>query len=148
MKKTLLRTLLAIVTMLSAIAVQAQRYREIPEKAKEYIARHFKGCTINHHEKDESILSVEHKVYVTFNGTSYSIEFDRKGNVTEVKSTDEKTALPRSVIPVKVYQHASRRYTTAHIIEWSREGSRQTIELDNGIELKYNRQGNFLRMDD
>ncbi len=148
MKRTLLGLLVVAMATLVTQTAQAQNYPHLPENAKSYISRHFENSTINHYEKDTEILDIEHKVYISHNGISYRLEFDKRGNVTDIHSTNEKTPLPASVIPLKISDDVKKRFPNAKIIEWSRERSTQTIELDNDVELKYNLKGKFLRIDD
>lgn len=148
MKKAFMGALVAIVAAFTTQTTQAQNLKGIPENAKSYIARHFENSTINHYEKEADLLDIEHKVYLNHNGVSFRLEFDKYGNITEISSIDNKTPLPGSVLPVKITQHVRKKYPKANIIEWERKRGTQTIELDNGLELVYNRNGNFLRMDD
>lgn len=148
MKKALSGALVAIVATFTTQAVQAQNYKHMPDNAKSYISRHFENSTINHYEKESDLLDIEHKVYLNYNGVAFRLEFDKYGNITEICSIDNRTPLPRSVLPVKITQHVRKRYPTAGIIEWEKKRSIQSIELDNGIELIFNRNGDFLRVDD
>ncbi len=148
MKKTLLGALVIIMTALVSQTAQAQNHNGLPENAKNYISRHFENSTINHYQKDSEILDTEYNVYITHNGVSYHLEFDKKGNVKDVHSADEKTALPASVIPVKIAQDVKKRFPNAKIVDWSIERKIQTVELDIDVELKYNSKGDFVRIDD
>lgn len=148
MRKHLTGILVAIIAAFATQTVQAQNIKALPEGAKSYISRHFENSTINHYEKEADLLDIEHKVYLNFNGASFRLEFDKYGNITEVRSIDNKTPLPQSVLPVKITQHANGKFPNAGIVEWEKKRSVQTVELDNGVELVYNRQGNFLRIDD
>ena len=145
MKKQILTILVAVLSVFSA---QAQNYSGIPQNAKEYIAKHFKDYTISHYEKESEILDVEHKVYVTLNSVSFKLAFDKKGNVTDIESLDDKTPLPNSVLPVKITQHAKAKFPNAKIIEWKRKKNTQVVELTNDMELVFNSKGDFLRIDD
>ncbi len=128
--------------------VHAQNHKSMPENARSYISKHFQNSTINHYEKDTDFLDIKHKVYVTCNNVSYRLEFDKHGNVIEISSIDEKTPLPQSVLPVRITQHAKQKFPNAKIVKWEKEHGEQIIELDNDVELIYNRKGNFVRMDD
>lgn len=57
-------------------------------------------------------------------------------------------ALPQSVIPASVAQYVKGTFPNAKITEWSRDGKKQLIELNNDMELVLNAKGKFLRMDD
>ena len=91
---------------------------------------------------------MEHKVYVTQNSVSFKLDFDKKGNVTDIESLDDKTPLPNSVLPVKITQHAKAKFPAAKIIEWKKKKNTQVVELTNDMELVFNSKGDFLRIDD
>ena len=145
MKKQILTILAAILTIFGA---QAQNYSGIPQNAKEYIAKHFKDYTISHYEKESEILEVEYKVYVTQNSVSFKLDFDKKGNVKEIESLDDKTPLPNSVLPVKITQHIKAKFPNAKIIEWKKKKNTQVVELTNDMELIFDGKNNFVRIDD
>lgn len=147
MRRTLLGALVAVVAAFTPKTAQAQAYNEMPENAKGYISRHFENSTINHYEKETNLLDIEHKVYLNHNGVSFRLEFDKYGNITEIHSIDNRTPLPQSVLPVKITQHAKKQFPDANVIEWEKKRGMQSIELDNGVELVYNRNGDFLRID-
>lgn len=145
MKKQILTILAAILTIFGA---QAQNYSGIPQNAKEYIARHFGDYNISHYEKESEILEVEYKVYVTQNSVSFKLDFDKKGNVKEIESLDDKTPLPNSVLPVKITQHIKAKFPNAKIIEWKKKKNTQVVELTNDMELIFDGKNNFVRIDD
>ena len=147
-KSSLLCALVAILATLTFQTVQAQNYKGIPQNAKEYIAKHFKGYNISHYEMDKDILDVEHKVYVSDNRTTYKLDFDKRGNVTDIESTDDKTPLPNSILPVKRTQHGKGKFPHAKLIEWKKKKNTQVVELTNDMELVFDGKGIFLRIDD
>lgn len=145
MKKQLLTMLVALFAIFTT---QAQTYKGLPQNASDYIARHFKGYIISHYEKDSEILDVEHKVYVSNKSISFKLDFNKTGNIKDIESLDDKTALPNSVLPVKITQHVKSKFPQAKIIEWKKRKNTQVVELNNDVELIFNSKGDFLRMDD
>ena len=145
MKKHFLTIMVAILAIFTA---QAQNYKSMPQNAKDYIAKHFNGYNISHYEKDTEILEVEHKLYITRNSATYKLKFDRSGNIKDIESLDDKTALPNSVLPVKITQHVKATFPKAKIIEWKKKRSTQVVELTNDMELIFNLKGEFMRIDD
>lgn len=148
MKRSLLSILVALIATFSVQMAQAQNYENLPQNAKNYIKKHFKDFTINHYEKDQDLLDVEHKVYIGNINSSYKLEFDKKGNIKKIESSDDKSALPNSVISVKMSQHVTGKFPNAKVMEWKKKKSTQVLELDNDIELIFNLNGDFLRIDD
>ena len=148
MKRTLLSVFVAIVAAFTSQLAQAQSYPSLPQSAKEYIEKNFKGYIINHYEKDTDILDVEYQVYVTNNENTYKLNFDKKGVVEKIESKNDRVALPASVIPSKVSQYVRANYPKTKIIEWKRKRNTQVVELSNDLELEFNHRGDFLRIDD
>ncbi|MBR6699046.1 MAG: PepSY-like domain-containing protein [Bacteroidaceae bacterium] len=147
-KSSLLCALVAILATLTFQTVQAQDYKNLPQNIKAYIGRHFKGYTISHYEKDREILDVEYKVYISKSSSMFKLDFDKNGVVEDIESTDDRTPLPSSVLPVKITQHVKSKFPQAKIIEWKRKKNTQVVELTNDMELVFNSKGDFLRIDD
>lgn len=148
MKKSLLSILIALLATFTAQTVNAQEYKNLPKNAKTYIQKHFKGYNITHYENERDFFDVEHKVYVSNNNCSYKLEFDKAGNIDNIESLDDRTPLPKSVISVKMSQHVKGKFPHAQIIEWKKKKNTQVIELSNDVELVFNNNGDFLRIDD
>lgn len=148
MNRPFIYVLVVLLAILTPQTSAAQTYKGIPANSRKYVLKHFAHFTISHYERDEDLLDVEHKLYVTDNSTTYKLEFDRRGIIKEIESVDDKTPLPPSVIPVRMSQHVKGKFPQAKIIEWKRKKNTQVIELSNDIELVFSRNGDFLRIDD
>jgi hypothetical protein len=114
---------------------------DLPAAAKSYLQTHFQLTTINKVVKDTDDLGVEYEVYLA-NGTY--LEFNGEGAIDQIKS---KTKLPDSVIPASLLSYVASNYPDLFIIEWELDTADQEIKLSNGVELKFDLQGNFLRID-
>jgi len=73
------------------------------------------------------------------------LEFNRKKEVTEIKSTSK---LPDSVIPVKISQYVESNFPGNYINEWELEDKHQQVGIDNGLDLEFTLSGDFIRIDD
>lgn len=73
-----------------------------------------------------------------------SLEFNRKKELISAKSPNQ---LPNGVVPSKLVSYASIHYQTQFIVEWNLDDRDQEIELNNGIELKFNKKGEFTKID-
>ena len=145
MKKYFLSMLVALFTIFTS---QAQTYKGLPQKANDYITKHFSGYIISHYEKDSEILNVEHKVYVSNQAVSFKLDFNKNGDIKDIESLDDKTPLPKSVLPVKISQYVKANYPQAKIIEWKMRKNSQVVELNIDLELIFNGKGDFVRIDD
>ncbi|MBR4160129.1 MAG: PepSY-like domain-containing protein [Bacteroidaceae bacterium] len=148
MKKALFIALVAILSVFTALPALAQSCCTLPKNATDYIAKHFNGYEINFFEKDRDVLDVDYTVYVRNGKQSYKLEFDKKGNVTDIESESRGLALPQSVLPANVVQYVKGAFPNAKVTEWSKDGNKQLVELNNDMELVFNAKGKFLRIDD
>ncbi|NLW30122.1 MAG: hypothetical protein GXY77_01545 [Fibrobacter sp.] len=73
-----------------------------------------------------------------------SLEFNRKNEIIDIDGVSQ---LPNSVIPEKILQYVTTNYPTNFITDWELDGKNQQIELDNGLDLEFNMNGDFLRID-
>ena len=148
MKKALFIALVAILSVFTALPALAQSCCTLPKNATDYIAKHFNGYEINFFEKDRDVLDVDYTVYVRNGKQSYKLEFDKKGNVTDIESESRGLALPQSVLPANVVQYVKGAFPNAKVTEWSKDGNKQLVELNNDMELVFTAKGKFLRIDD
>jgi hypothetical protein len=148
MKKALFIALVAILSVFTALPALAQSCCTLPKNATDYIAKHFNGYEINFFEKDRDVLDVDYTVYVRNGKQSYKLEFDKKGNVTDIESESRGLSLPQSVLPANVVQYVKGAFPNAKVTEWSKDGNKQLVELNNDMELVFNAKGKFLRIDD
>lgn len=113
----------------------------LPAEAITYIQTNFDGGVVNQAMKSQDGLSKNYDVYLN-NGIS--LEFTGKGEVESIKSTDR---LPDKVIPTKVLDYISLKHPSEFITQWEMNSNEQEVKLPNGFELKFNKDGEFIRMD-
>mgnify|MGYP002514798222 CR=1 FL=1 len=94
-------------------------------------------------EKEIDGLFNEYHVRLN-NGTE--IEFDQQGNLEHIDC--HKSAVPEGIVPQLIVNYVNLHFSNQIIVEYHREDRRQQVELNNGLELVFDREGNFLRMDD
>lgn len=114
---------------------------QLPKKIQSYIKKHF---------SNESIVKIEEER--KFNYTSYDVDLSSvklEFKNTEIKEIDSYGKLPNSVIPASIRKYVASRYPQNYIISWkiTNNGRQQEVELNNEIELLFDRKGNFIRMD-
>lgn len=114
---------------------------ETPGQIISYINAHFPKSEIISVKKDKEVLKTEYKVKLN---TMVELEFD--GNFS-IKKIESRSALPQSVVPEKIAAYIHKNYPNNKIIEWKKEKKGQKIELDNDIDLLFNMNGKFLRID-
>ncbi|MCC8089248.1 MAG: PepSY-like domain-containing protein [Rikenellaceae bacterium] len=118
-------------------------YSELPEKAREFIQENFPGIEILQTQRDRDIYDRDYKVNFS-NGTV--IEFDRKGDWTEIKSAN---GIPDSVVPAVILNFIRTNHASyVKVIEIERDAKEYELKLDNGLELEFDNKGNFRKYKD
>jgi len=114
---------------------------DIPVEIKTYVETHFPASKILQCVKDKDGLELNYDVIIEGN---FKLEFNKK---KEIESIDGVTQLPDSVIPAKILNYVQTNYASNFITDWDLDRNDQQVELDNGLELKFNKSGDFLRID-
>ena len=114
---------------------------DIPAEIKTYVETHFPGAKILQCVKDKDGLELNYDVIIDGN---FQLEFNKK---KVIESIDGVSKLPDSVIPAKILTYVQTNYVSNFITDWELDRNNQQVELDNGIELKFNKNGDFLRID-
>ena len=115
---------------------------ELPAKAQTLLSKHFKGQKVMLATIESGVVSRSYDV-VLRNGTK--LEFDRKGNLTEIDS--KQGIVPSQLIPqpIKNYLKENYRGETVRKIELNKK--EYEVELTNGIDLTFNRHFQLIDID-
>jgi len=70
-------------------------------------------------------------------------EFDAKGQLEQVEVP---AGVPAGVLPEKIVQYIQAAYPKAVITQYAKDRRDQEVELNNGLELKFDLQGQLLRV--
>jgi len=145
MKKIALMLALMIGSVIgvSARDTYAHDASVLPEAAKTTIANNFKSkVSVVKIEKSLGRIS-EYDVVLT-DGTE--ISFDSKGNWNEVETASSKS-VPSSFIPAAIREFVAKNQSAAHVVGISKERNGYDVELSNGVDMKFNKAGEFVRYD-
>lgn len=114
---------------------------EIPTEISEYVTLHFPNNKILQVIKD--VDGFKKSYDITLDG-GITLEFNRKKEIREIDGTTE---LPESVIPSKLKLYVDSNFPNNFITDWELEGKNQQIGLDNGLDLEFKMNGDFIRID-
>ncbi len=112
---------------------------QLPQAAKTFVKKYFPQNTIIYAERE--LLSYEARLD---DGTE--IDFDRKGNWDKVDC--QFNPVPSAIIPAPILNYVQKTFPNAEIVKIDKERHGYDIELSNDIELKFNKKGAFMGMDD
>lgn len=75
------------------------------------------------------------------------ITFDSKGNWKDIE-VRQNSSVPAKLVPDAISGYVKQNQKKAHITGIERKRSGYEVELSNGVEMKFNADGKFLRYDD
>lgn len=147
MKKiTILLASLAIVA--SSLPVFAGKDRiitvgELPAVAQQFVQTHFKTVGVSYAKVDEELFDKDYKV-VFVDGSK--IEFARDGAWKEVEC--KYGEVPATVVPQQIRDYVAANFAGRRIVGIDRDKLDWEVKLDNGIDLKFDRQFRLTEIDD
>lgn len=145
MKKIFLAIAVALGIGLSAEA--RDRYERtdesLPQAAKLTLQKHFKA-KVALVKIEKTIGTIQEYEVILTDGTD--ISFDAKGNWDSVETPINKS-VPTKLVPQAITEYVNTNYKNANIVSVDKEGYGYDIELNNGLELKFDKAGNFKRFD-
>ena len=118
------------------------KVEQLPEKAQKFLTTYWNDVKVVKAEMDKDGLEVTYDVYLENNT---KIEFDKKGEWKEIKSP--MTEIPKGVIIQNIVDYVANNYSGSRIEKIKREHHHYEVELTNDIELKFNKKGEFKRID-
>lgn len=116
--------------------------KELPAKAQTLLTKHFNGQKVMLATIESGVVSRSYDV-VLRNGTK--LEFDKKGNLTEIDC--KQGIVPSQLIPqpIKNYLKENYRGEAVRKIEWNKK--EYEVELTNGIDLTFNKHFQLIDID-
>ena len=115
---------------------------ELPQEAQTFLSVHFANNPVHLVEKDKNLFSSDYEVSF-INGTE--IEFDSKGIWKKIDGNGNK--IPDSVISPIILNYVSTNYYQQHIDKIEKERWGYDIKLNNRLELEFDLNGKFLKID-
>ena len=116
---------------------------QLPAAAKTFVQQNYKGKSIVYVEFDREFNGGKYEVTLN-DGTQ--IDFDKKGVWDKIDC--EAGAVPAALIPGTIANYVKTNFAGAKVTKIDKERYGYEIELSNGLELKFNKAGQLLSMDD
>jgi len=145
MKKTLLMAILVVMSCLNACTARDQliTFAQLPEAGQQLVQANFDVNNIAYVKMDVEFLGKEYEV--RFNdGTELDLEGD--GSLKKVDCKYQ--AVPVALVPEIVRQQIAAQFPQAVIVEWGKDDWGWKAELNNKLELKFNRSFELIGLDD
>lgn len=145
--KKIASLLLMIVLVVGTAMARDRVSRDIsvlPAAAQQVINKHFKGAGVNHIKIDSKTFGGDEYDVVLDNGTE--IDFDSKGNIKEIDCG--RVAVPDALVLKPIRDYVAKNFKGQKIVGMEVNRNNYEIQLYGGMELKFDRSGNFQRVDD
>lgn len=146
MIKKILMLIVAVVGLSSTANAKDTYVRDasvLPKAAQAVLSKNFKaGVSVIKIDKDFGRIS-EYEVILT-DGTE--ITFDRDGNWDNVE-VKKQSSVPSAFVPKAISDYVKAQHPKLKIVGIDKERSGYEVELSNGIEMKFDKEGKFLRYD-
>lgn len=137
-----LRSLMAIVVAVVSLTVFTSCDKEafideaaLPTAAQTFIKNYFPSAQIAGVMKEGSGRWAEYDVTMT---DGIQLSFNHKGEWRDVDCGGK--AVPADLVPQAIRDKVAQLYPQAVIVEISRDNDGYDVELDNGIDLEFNKK--------
>ncbi len=139
MKKLLVLLLCVAAVNVYAVTDRPVTFAQLPQKAQQFITKHFSGVEFLSGKQDDG----EYEVYLT-DGTE--IDFTATGDWKDVDCHTR--AVPAAIVPAAISKYVKAKFPNNTIVKISKKYAGYEIELDNDLELKFGKNGNYIGIDD
>lgn len=145
--KALLVALLALVASVACCARDVVSYdvTALPRAAQNLLSTHFANVQVNHIKIDKHAFGGDDYDVVLNNGVE--IDFDSEGRLDEI-DCGRNGKVPDALVFAPVKEYVARTYPNEKIIKYDVKRNGYEVELRSGLELIFNKQGVFQRLDD
>ena len=144
MKNFIAVGIFALVLLMTACSDKPVAVEQLPQPVKAFIQQHFPGQAITYAEKDVELTGSKYDV-VLADGTRVDFDTD---NVWDKIECTMASPVPTAVIPAPIVAHIQTNFPDAMILKIDKDHDGYEVELANGLELKFNKQGVLTEMDD
>ena len=141
------RVMISGIAMLFSFGIFAQATPgKMPNSAQEFINKHFSSATAVEVKENSSWEIWEDEKFEVTLSNGVELDFDENGNVLEIESRNNE-AIPNAALPANIVSYLQSNYAGEQIVSWDRKDKGQEVELSNGVELEFDAEGKFLKID-
>lgn len=138
----LLVCIFALQTAVRADDDKPIQVKHLPERAQQFIKRHFADCKVAIAKMESSFFDKSYDIIFT-NGNK--VEFNKQGNWTEVDC--KYGTVPAGIVPIAIRNYVSANYPEAKILKIERENREYEVKLSNRWELKFDSSFHLIDLD-
>ena len=116
---------------------------DLPAQAQTFLRKYFDLSDVTYISRERDGFHYEYSVYLN-NATE--IDFDHQGALQSIDC--KRTPVPKGVVPELIDSFVTLHHPDQFIVEYVIEYRQQNVELNNGLELVFDSEGHFIRIDD
>lgn len=131
-----------LVTSACADNYQPVNQNQLPEKAQTFLATYFPEAKISLARKEIDVMELNYDVIFT---DGSKVEFDRKGNWTEVDCLAN--PLPSGIVPEAIENFIRAQYPDSKVTKIERNDRELDVKLNNLVELTFNKKMQLIDID-
>ena len=131
-----------LVTNACADNYQPIERTQLPEKAQAFLSTYVPEAKVSLVRKEIDVLELNYDVIFT---DGSKVEFDRKGNWTEVDCLAQ--PLPAGIVPEAVTKVINAHYPEAQVTKIERDHREVEVKLTNRVELTFNKHLQLIDID-
>ena len=119
-------------------------FHQLPAKAQSFIKTHFADKEITLVFSDDEFIDRDYEVSFA-DGTK--VDFNRSGEWTNI-DMGKNQRVPASAMPAAINSFVTGRHPNNYVVDIDKDFLEYKVELNNGIEIYFERDGDFKRYDD
>ena len=117
----------------------------LPTTATQFLNQNFKGIKVlSVVEEKEGLSGKEYDVLLD-NGIK--VKFDKNGDWLDIEAQNDSASIPDTLVPTSILSYVKEKYPNAGINSLEKERHGYDVELTNGLDLVFDTNGNFVRID-
>lgn len=114
-------------------------FEQLPKTAQEFVKTYYPKQQVINIQQD-----IEDGDYELRLENGVKIDFNKLGSWTEIEG---RVALPKGIISSNIYNYVAKNYKKSKIYKVERNQNGFEIELSNDLDLHFDLNGNFVRID-
>lgn len=116
---------------------------QLPAAAQQTLKKHFAGHKVALAKMESGLLEKSYDVIFTNGG---KIEFNRRGEWTEISCKAADGGVPQALMPSQIRQYVKQHYPSARILAIERDKEYE-VELTGRVELTFNASFQLIDID-
>ncbi|MCC8146671.1 MAG: PepSY-like domain-containing protein [Bacteroidales bacterium] len=144
-KSLFIVVLLVLTTVFTAKADNDRpiSFDSLPQPSKDFITKYFNKSDISYAKIDDDFFSKSYEVFFV-NGSK--VEFNKDGEWKEIDN--RKNPIPEGIVPAQIVDYVNKNHSAFQIVKIDRDRKDYEIELNNGLEIKFDLNFNVIGYDD